>query len=404
MITSFLDTDFYKLTMMQTVFHHYAGAWAEYKFKWRNWDRMSDSLKTHHALESFMEELNTNIRKLCNLRFAKDELAYLDSIHFFKPDFIEYLRLFQLNEDYIARVDVVEGIPNIIVEGPWLNTILFEVPILAIVSELYTKHTGLVNYNIRKHGMENLKSKLTWLKRNVHRDAPFQFADFGTRRRASYEWHEEVIEYLLENARSYLAGTSNVLFAMNYEVKPIGTMAHEFIQAHQQLGPRLVDSQAKALQTWADEYRGELGIALSDCLGFDMFLKDFDRYFALLFDGCRHDSGDPTTWAEKLINHYRKLRIDPRTKTAVFSDGLTFEIAVELFKEFHTQINTAFGIGTYLTNDCGFEAPQIVMKMTKMNHKPVAKISDSPGKGMCEDEGFLTYLKQVVKEKVEGKW
>jgi nicotinate phosphoribosyltransferase len=171
-------------------------------------------------------------------------------------------------------------------------------------------------------------------------------------------------------------------------------MAHEFVQAHQQLGPRLIDSQKVALQVWADEYRGELGIALSDTMGFDKFLKDFDRFFSLLFDGCRQDSGSPVRWAEKLIAHYKRMRIDPRFKTAIFSDGLTFRTAVDLFKRFQSQISTSFGIGTYLTNDCRFIAPQIVIKMVECNRKPVAKVSDSKDKGMCEDPEFLEYLKK----------
>jgi len=297
MITSMLDTDFYKLTMMQAVFHHYAGAWASYEFKWRNWKKMQLNIDP----KKFAILVREQIENLCNLRFEKDELDYLATIPFFKPDFIEYLRLFQLNKDYITAVgtyNLKDDELLIKVEGPWLNTILYEVPILAVVSELYTRHTGLVYYTVHKNGSTQLKDKIKWLDTHLHRDEPFTFADL-------------------------------------YGIKPIGTMAHEFIQAHQQLGSRLVDSQAFALQTWADEYRGELGIALSDCLGFDMFVKDFDRYFALLFDGCRHDSGDPVWWCEKLIQHYRDLRIDPHTKMAVFSDGLSFPIAVELFKQFH---------------------------------------------------------------------
>jgi nicotinate phosphoribosyltransferase len=183
-------------------------------------------------------------------------------------------------------------------------------------------------------------------------------------------------------------------------VNPIGTMSHAFLQAHQQLGPRLADSQIAALQSWANEYRGELGIALSDVIGFKAFMKDFDRYFALLFDGCRHDSGDPEWWAENLINHYKQLRIDPKTKYAVFSDGLNFERAIDLFRKFNDKIHTSFGIGTYLTNDCCFTAPQIVIKMVECNGRPVAKISDSPGKGMCDDPDFLEYLKKVIAEKI----
>ena len=397
MITSMLDTDFYKLTMMQAVFHHYPGAWAKYEFKWRNWDKMN----LLPSLNSFMQAVEEQLNNLCTLNFLPNELEYLNEIPFFTLDFIEYLRLFQLNKSYIKEVSIRNDEPSIIIEGPWLNTILFEVPLLAIVSETYTKNCGLTEWNVIKEGTARLDLKLNWLNDHLHRDESFTFADFGTRRRASFDWHETVIEKLIENGR-YLAGTSNVLLAMKYHLTPIGTMAHEFIQAHQQLGPRLVDSQAVALQTWADEYRGELGIALSDCLGFEMFLKDFDRYFALLFDGCRHDSGDPHWWANKLIKHYKHLRVEPKTKTAVFSDGLTFPIAVELYKEYHSRIKTAFGIGTHLTNDCGFTAPQIVMKLTEMNHKPTAKISDSPGKGMCKDEGFLAYLKQVVGERTIG--
>ena len=175
-------------------------------------------------------------------------------------------------------------------------------------------------------------------------------------------------------------------------------MAHEFVQAHQQLGPRLIDSQKVALQSWADEYRGELGIALSDTMGFDKFLKDFDRFFSLLFDGCRQDSGNPVQWADKLIAHYKGMRIDPRSKTAIFSDGLTFKTAVDLFNRFHRQISTSFGIGTYLTNDCGFIAPQIVIKMVECNWKPVAKVSASEDTGMCEVTEFLKYLHKVIRE------
>ena len=197
-------------------------------------------------------------------------------------------------------------------------------------------------------------------------------------------------------------GTSNPHFAFKLGVRPIGTMAHEFFQAHQQLGPRLVDSQKVALQCWADEYRGELGIALSDTMGFDKFLKDFDRFFALLFNGCRQDSGDPYEWTERLIAHYRKLRIDPKTKSAIYSDGLTLETAVDIFTRFHEQIETSFGIGTNLTNDCGFVAPQIVIKMVECNRKPVAKISDSQDKGMCEDGEFLDYMNYVIREDINS--
>jgi len=395
---SLLDTDFYIFTMMQAIFHKYTSAQAKFEFKWRNWDDMNPNI----TLNDFIGRLKKRIDKLCDLRFADDELAYLADIPFMKSDFIEYLRLFKLNRGHIG-ISNKENKLEITIRGPLLNLICFEVPTLACVSELYTEHCGEITFNWMQEGKKRLEEKLDYLDANLHRDMTFSFADFGTRRRAGLGWHGYVIERILERCPQRFAGTSNVYFAKKYGIRYIGTMAHLWFQIHQQLGPRLIDSQSVALQAWADEYRGELGIALSDTLGFDAFLIDFDRYFALLFDGCRHDSGDPIRWCEKLIDHYKSLRIDPRTKTAVFSDGLTFQLAVELFLKFQNHINTAFGIGTYLTNDCGFLAPQIVIKNTELNGNPTAKISDSPGKGMCTDDGFLDYLKQVVANKIAGR-
>ncbi len=192
-------------------------------------------------------------------------------------------------------------------------------------------------------------------------------------------------------------GTSNVYFAKKYNLKPIGTMAHEWIMAGQgQEDVSLRNSQKAMLQAWCNEYRGDLGIALSDTLGVDAFLEDFDLYFAKLYDGIRHDSGDPDVWARKVICHYSKLGVEPKTKTLVFSDGLTFETAAKIYNKFKFAAKVSFGIGTNLTNDFEDITPlQIVMKIVKCNGLPVAKISDSPDKGMCNDKEYLTYLKKV---------
>jgi nicotinate phosphoribosyltransferase len=398
MIHSLLDTDFYKLTMMQVVLHQYASAWVSYKFKWRNWDEMHLAV----PLQDFKSKLDAEIDRLCDLRFTEKEISYLTSIHFFKPDFIEYLRLFQLNRSYI-NTGIEAGRLKINIEGPWLNTILYEIPILSIISELYSNSHGVDDDIWVQDGRKRLKNKVRFLNKAKIADKRFKFAEFGTRRRASYSWQEEVLKYLIDNCDQNLVGSSNVHFAMKLGIRPIGTMAHEFFQAHQQLGPRLVDSQKVALQCWADEYRGELGIALSDTMGFDKFLKDFDRFFSLLFNGCRQDSGDPIEWTEKLIAHYKEIRIDPKTKSAVYSDGLTLESAVDIFTRFHDQIQTSFGIGTNLTNDCGFVAPQVVIKMVECNRKPVAKISDSKDKGMCENPEFLDYLNYVIREDINSE-
>ena len=396
-INSLCDTDFYKLTMLQAVLHQSPGTWVKYKFKWRNLDNMQLRI----PMDDFAGRAKKEIDHLCTLRFEDEELKFLETVPYFKRDFIEYLRLFQFNRSYIRcrRLVATEEL-EIVVEGPWANVILFEVPVLAIVSQLYTENTLQNKATWLVEARKRLSAKLSMLDTGLHKDEAFSFADFGTRRRADVEWHEEVLVYTKENYGRFLAGTSNVYLAMKHGLKLIGTMAHEYLQAYQQLGPRLYDFQKTALQKWADEYRGDLGIALSDVVGFRAFMKDFDKYFAKLFDGCRHDSGDPVWWCENLIDHYKKLNIDPKTKHAVFSDGLTFEIAMDLFHRFNTKIKVGFGIGTYLTNDCGFVAPQVVMKMVECNGQPVAKIPDSAGKGMCEDPEFKGYLSKVIQDKI----
>jgi nicotinate phosphoribosyltransferase len=185
-----------------------------------------------------------------------------------------------------------------------------------------------------------------------------------------------------------------MMLAKKYDLTPIGTMAHEFLMAGQAF-VRISESQKYMLEAWVKEYRGDLGIALTDTIGIDAFLRDFDSYFAKLYDGVRQDSGDPFDFGEKVIKHYQKMRIDPRTKRAVFTDGLDIPTALSLHEKFGSRIDTSFGIGTNLTNDLGPAPINIVVKMVECNGQPVAKISDSPGKQMCEDEEYVNYLKKV---------
>jgi nicotinate phosphoribosyltransferase len=272
---------------------------------------------------------------------------------------------------------------------------LFEIPVLAIINEVYFRHTQKLPDFVQ--GRQRLDAKIGQLKEGGLE--ALKIADYGTRRRFSLAWHEEVLRTL--NARlgsgpqGQLAGTSNVLFAMKLGLTPLGTMAHEYLQACQALGPRLRDSQIFGFESWAKEYRGDLGIALSDVYGMDAFLRDFDMYFCKLFDGARHDSGDPFSWGERLIDHYKNKRVDPLTKTLIFSDSLTVPKTIELYRQFSGRCQLAFGIGTNLTNDLGCEPLQIVIKMTRCNGQPVAKLSDTPSKNMCEDEKYLAYLRQV---------
>jgi nicotinate phosphoribosyltransferase len=201
---------------------------------------------------------------------------------------------------------------------------------------------------------------------------------------------DELINELPDN----FVGTSNIRLSRRYGRKPIGTQAHQLFQAYQVLAP-LKNFQFHALNDWMLYYRGWLAVALTDTVGFDVFLKDFDYLLALAYTGCRHDSGDPFEWCEKLINHYKLLEIDPKEKTAVFSDGLTVDSAIEIYKYFKGAIKMSFGIGTSLTNDLGLKPLNIVIKMVECNNSPVAKLSDSPGKEMCKDEVYVAYLRQL---------
>ena len=204
-----------------------------------------------------------------------------------------------------------------------------------------------------------------------------------------------MVATLRREVPQFFRGTSNVDMARRHEVVPIGTMAHEYLQAFQGFGYRLRDFQKMALENWVAEYRGDLGIALTDVVGMDAFLADFDLYFAKLFDGLRQDSGDPIAWGEKALAHYAELRVDAQTKSLNFSDALDFPRTFELYRAFGDRTRVAFGIGTHLTNDLGLEHPNIVMKLVQSNGFPVAKISDSPGKASSVDPTFLQYLRQV---------
>jgi nicotinate phosphoribosyltransferase len=303
--------------------------------------------------------------------------------------------LFRLNEKYIDVVGLPNGEIDIRIHGPWLHTILFEIPVLAIVNEVYFRNTQPVPDYVE--GRQRLDTKIAQLQEDGLSD--LKIADYGSRRRFSKAWHEEVLRVLTSRlgsgATGRFAGTSNSLFAMKLGLTPLGTMAHEYLQACQALGPRLRDSQVFGFETWAREYRGDLGIALSDVYGIEPFLRDFDMYFCKLFDGARHDSGDPFTWGERMIEHYKSNRVDPLTKTLIFSDGLTVPSTIELYQRFRGRCQLAFGIGTNLTNDLGYEPLQIVIKMVECNGQPVAKLSDTPSKNMCEDTNYLAYLRQV---------
>jgi nicotinate phosphoribosyltransferase len=386
-VRSLLETDLYKFTMWQALLHRHPGAIGEYEFWCRN--------ETAYPLAELKDEIDRELDHLCELLFSDDEVAYLRSLRFIKSDFADFLTVFRFQRKFIK---VETNGPDLVIRavGPVVHVMGFEIYVLYIVNELYFRRFDqqAALLEARKRLAQKI-GELRALEQEPPRANPFEFFDFGVRRRFSGEWHDEVVSTLARELPQFFKGTSNVYLARKYDLVPIGTMAHEYMQAFQSFGVRLRDFQKAALEDWVQEYRGDLGTALTDVVGMNAFLNDFDLYFAKLFDGLRHDSGDPVEWGEKAIAHYAKLRIDARTKRLVFSDALTVHKALGLYRHFADRVNTGFGIGTMLTNDTGIPALNIVMKMVSCNGQPVAKLSDAPGKSQCKDETFLAYLRQV---------
>lgn len=382
LIRSLLDTDLYKLTMMQCVLHQFPNVNVEYRFKCRK----------PFDLKPYFHDIQQQIAYLCQLRFSESELHYLQSLPFFKPSFIEYLRTFQLQAEHVhltADQDL-----NLIIKGPWVATILFEVPLLAIISEIYHRaQYPAEDFIIAK---QRLADKITYV--NSHFPS-LRFSDFGTRRRFSHAWQAHVIQSLHDALPDAFIGTSNLYFAQKMALRPIGTMAHEYLQACQVLAPNIVGSQKYALEMWLKEYPHELGIALTDVLTMDIFLQEFDANLANRYQGLRQDSGDPFVWGDKALQHYQALGINAKNKSFVFSDNLNIPLAIAIAQYFTGKCYPVFGIGTNLTNDLGHESLDIVIKMTYANQQPVVKISDSRGKMVCEDPAYLQRVKEQFKLK-----
>ena len=383
-IESLLDTDLYKFNMNQVIFHKHTDAIGKYYFK----NRTKDVVFT----DEMVKEINEQIDHLCSLRFTKEELDYLNSIRFIKRDYVEFLRLWHPIRDYVKCFLDENNELQCIVEGPCFSAMQFEIYLLEIINEVYFR----MNYDyikLEESAREKLNQKIIDFKNNKY---TFKFAEFGCRRRLSRKWQDEVIKTLKDNI-SNLVGTSNVYLAYKYNLKPIGTYAHEFVQMYQGF-PKipLAYTNYYALKDWFSEYNGDNGTALTDTIGTDVFLLDFDYLNASCYTGVRHDSGDPIIWGEKIIDHYKKLGIDPKTKTLLFSDSLNFDKAQNIYEHFKDKAKVSFGIGTFVTNDTCVRPLNIVLKLQYINGHPVAKLSDEVGKTMTKDNEFLSYLKKSV--------
>ncbi len=399
-IRSLLETDLYKFTMWQPMLHTMQENQARYEFVCRN--------QPEFPLSELADAVNAELDHLCTLRFTEDELEYLSSLRYIKRSFVDFLRIFQFQRRHITVSTEGEKL-RISAQGSQIHVMGFEIYVLAIVNELYFRRLASQNPQIDplKKGRALLAAKIKLLhdtqSRQTARDLngyPFIFFEFGVRRRFSGAWQEEVVRTLAQELPDSFKGTSNVYLAKKWNLTPIGTMAHEYLQTFQAMpGVQLRYFQKVALDRWVQEYRGDLGIALTDVVGMDAFLADFDLFFAKLFDGLRHDSGDPIEWGEKALAHYAKLGIEPSTKRLVFSDGLDIPTALRLHAYFMHRVPTGFGIGTNLSNDVGFTPLNIVMKLIDCNGQPTAKLSDSAGKTLCDNPVFLDYLRQVFRKK-----
>ena len=382
-IVSLLDSDLYKFTMLQAMWHRHPDLNGTYLFKCRNKDVV--------FTKEMVDEINAQIDHLCTLTFTDEELDYLKSLRFIKPEFVEFLRIWHPLRKYVTCHGNPDSSLYLEVSGPLFSVMQFEIYLLEIVNEVYFRMK--YNYlNLVESARERLIGKMNGFRAGEY---DFKFAEFGCRRRLSREWQDYVVGELIKD--NHCVGTSNVYLAMKYGVKPIGTYAHEYVQMFQGVpGVQLAYTNKMALEEWFDEYQGDLGTALTDTLGTDLFLRDFNKLQALCYSGVRHDSGDPIEWGEKIIAHYESLGIDPKTKTLLFSDSLNFDRAQKIYNHFHDRINVSFGIGTYLSNDTYAEPLNIVIKLQYVNGHPVAKISDTPGKAMCQDGDYLEYLKNAV--------
>ncbi len=379
-VVSLLDTDLYKFNMDQVIFHKHTDLCGQYYFKCRNKDVV--------FTREMFEEINAQVDHLCSLNFTKAELDYLRSIRFIKDDYVEFLRLWRPIRDYVNVSLSDEGELEIVVDGPLFSAMQFEIFLLEIVNEVYFR----LSYDygeLLKSAETKLDEKIEALNSGKY---AFKFAEFGCRRRLSREWQDTVVRRLARENKSCV-GTSNVYLAMKYNLTPIGTYAHEFVQMYQGIDEiPLAFTNHYAMEDWYSEYQGDNGTALSDTITTDLFLLDFNRSMVNNYSGVRHDSGDPFEWGEKIIRHYESFGVDPKSKLLLFSDSLDFDKAQSLFEHFKDRAKVSFGI----TNDTDKDALNIVIKLQYVNGRPVAKLSDTPGKAMCRDESYLEYLKRSV--------
>lgn len=370
-IQSLLWTDLYKLTMGQGVFHNYHEVWAAYELINRG---------NHQFPEGFGEKLREQVEMMSNLALSASDRKFLENkSSYFKKDYLDWFENYRFDPEEVD-IEQTGSDLNVGIKGPWYRTIFWEVPLMTTISELYFSETG------QKPDDQYIERALE--KGKILKEHGIIFVDFGTRRAFSTKVHDEVLEALIKSAGlmgegGVLLGTSNVALAKKYDIKPIGTYAHEWVMGHAALfGSKMANE--KAMEVWQKEFSGQLGIALSDTYTTKAFLESFKYPFAKLFDGTRQDSGIPIEYAQVMLDHYAKLGIDVLTKSVVFSDGLDVKKVLEIHEFCKGKIKDLYGIGTNLTNDVGVDPLNFVIKLFGIKNEglwiPVAKLSDDKGK------------------------
>ncbi|MBQ0117777.1 MAG: nicotinate phosphoribosyltransferase [Flavobacterium sp.] len=385
-IPSILDNDFYKFTMQHAVIKLFPYAKARYKFINRG---------NHQFPPGFDAKLRLAIDDMAKLKLTKDEKQFLaQTCPYLDPTYLDFLQGYRFDPSEVV-IEQNGSDLSVKIEGLWYRSILWEVPIMALICELYYKE------NHMERETDPLVFETVAEKISKYKELGITVAEFGTRRRHSYEVHDLVVRALKQHGGSNFIGTSNVHLAMKHQTKPIGTHAHEWFMFHAaKYGYKMANRIG--LEHWVDVYRGDLGIALTDTYTTDVFFQQFDKKFAKLFDGVRHDSGDTLEFADKTINHYKSLGIDPNTKTIIFSDGLNYDKVERIVNYCKGKVGMSFGIGTDFTNDVGLPAMNIVLKMTEalpenQNWTGVVKLSDEPKKhtGTPDDIELSKRLLQI---------
>lgn len=373
---SILDNDFYKFTMQYAVIKLFPYAKGRYQFINRG---------KHEFPENFAQRLREAIDQMAKLKLTANEKEFLrETCPYLDPTYLDFLQGYRYDPSEVT-IEQVGNEVKVSIEGFWYRTILWEVPIMALICELFYKETK------QERHADELVIQTVEDKIKKYRDLDIVFAEFGTRRRHSHEVHDLVVKTLKNKGEGTFIGTSNVYLAMKYNTKPIGTHAHEWFMFHAaKYGYKMANNMG--LENWTDVYRGDLGIALTDTYTTEVFFEQFDKKFAKLFDGVRHDSGDPLEFGDKTISHYQKLGINPLTKTIIFSDGLNYDKVERITEHCKGRIGLSFGIGTDLTNDVGLKPMNIVLKLTEAKPENadwtgVVKLSDEPKKhtGTADD-------------------